>query len=130
MSIERKVGKSLDEKIKKIVQSESLAFCVTVRKNKIVLTGNENVVNVVMQTPGISVAELWNKMLNDFEVSSVFSSSSPLIFPKFPVKFLGENWTFDLARDQLQNIMHVLGFGHGGTKKYTILQDKPDGGRQ
>ena len=71
--------------------------------------------------------ELCSQMLNELEVSSVFSSSSPLVFPKFLTKFKGKNWILDVARDELQTIMQVQGFGNGGTKRYKNPEDKPEG---
>ena len=127
MSLEKKVGKSLDEKIKKIIQAESVVFTVTIRSNKIVMTGNENVVDIVNKNPEISMREFFNKILNDLEVSTEFASSSPPIFPKFPTKFMGKKWNFELARYQLTSIMNVLGFGRGNSKIYTNPEDKPDG---
>jgi len=127
MSLEKKVGKSLDEKIKKIIQAESVVFSVTIRSNKIVMTGNENVVDIVNKNPEISMREFFNKILNDLEVSTEFASSSPLIFPKFPTQFMGKKWHHELARYQLTNIMNVLGFGRGNSKIYTNPEDKPDG---
>ena len=50
--------KSYDQKLRKIVHSEARTFCFTIRCNKIVMTGNDYVLNLVKEKKDISVNEL------------------------------------------------------------------------
>ena len=57
-------------------------------------------------------------MLLEADTSDEFATSSPfLIFPKLLTKFKGKHWTFETAREQLQIIMNMYGFGYGGMRK-------------
>ena len=56
--------KSYDQKVMKIVHSEARTFCFTIRCNKIVMTGNDNVLKLECEKKDISVYELCIQMLN------------------------------------------------------------------
>ena len=67
-------------------------------------------------------------MLLEADTSDEFATSSPfLIFPKLLTKFKGKHWTFETAREQLQIIMNMYGFGYGGMRKYKNEEDMPVG---
>ena len=66
-------------------------------------------------------------LFNKIDSSENYVSSNPCVMPKMQYKFKGDNWDYQVARDQLQKYMSILGFGHGGTRRYMNLQDKPLG---
>jgi len=66
-------------------------------------------------------------VIQDKEKTDDYKSTVPIIFPKLSCKFKGSHWNVEVARSNLKNIMSVLGFGHGGSKQYKIITDKPDG---
>ena len=122
-----KVAKSFDTKVSTIVKSKSPTLCISSRKNKILISGSQNLVNLIQSNDDLTVKELCKYMVQNMELTDVYLATSPLIFPKLTCKFKGSNWTFDVARANLQTMMTILGFGHGGTKQYKNIADKPEG---
>ena len=42
-------------------------------------------------------------------------------------KFRGRRWNLHRARDQLNIYLNILGFGKGGSRKYKVPADEPEG---
>ena len=119
MTLDTNSAKTLDRNFKKIVTSKSQAFSATIRKNKIVLSGNKTLVNLIEENHDITVKELCQKMMLETEISDEYETSSPfMIFPKLLTKFKGKNWTYETAREQLLIILNLYSFGNGGSRKY------------
>ena len=56
-----------------------------------------------------------------------FSPTETVCFPKMFVRFKSCRWTLDRDRDQLAIYLNLLGFGKGGSRKYNVAEDEPEG---
>ena len=125
--MDSKAGKSFDSKVQKVVSSKSPTLCISLRKNKVVINGSQNLVNLFKSNNDLTIKELCRYMVQDMDKTDVYSTTVPFIFPKLTCMFKGNNWSLEVARTNLQVIMSVLGFGQGGEKQYKNIADKPEG---
>ena len=56
-----------------------------------------------------------------------YKTTQQIRFPPMFAKFKGHHWNLERARDQLQIYLNILGFGKGGSRKYRVEADEPEG---
>ena len=105
-------------------------LCLSIRGSQAVLSGEENSVELAMENlENMTVSDLLEamKLMDHEEEEMRYKSTEKVKFPAMKVKFKGRLWTLQKARDQLSIYLNILGFGKGGTKKFKVVSDEPDG---
>ena len=80
----------------------------------------------------VTLEALFNK-IQDIEDNKPdilkYSKASPKSFPRFPIKFKSDLWSWKVARAQMGIVMKVLGFKRGNAteKSYTFPDHQPQG---
>jgi hypothetical protein len=93
-----------------------------------VLSGDEKTVRFVNENmESMTVEELMKVMKTMEDENLKYKTTQQIRFPPMFAKFKGCRWTLQRARDQLQIYLNILGFGKGGSRKYRVEADEPEG---
>ena len=65
------VGKSFDSKVQKVVNSKSPTLCISLRKNKVVINGSQNLVNLFKSNNDLTIKELCRYIVQDMDKTDV-----------------------------------------------------------
>ena len=98
------MDKVFDNNVRKYVnKSQSSVLSVTFRNNQVVLNGESQLVEFVSKSnlKEVTLEALFNK-IQDIEDNKPdilkYSKASPKSFPRFPIKFKSDLWSWKVAR--------------------------------
>ena len=126
IKVDRQFDKFLSDHVTKH-QRRTLTF--SIRGSQAVLSGEENAVDLAKENlDKMNVADLIEAMkVMESDENLRFKTTEKVEFPLMKVKYKGQLWTVQKAREQLGVILNILGFGKGGTKKFKEAEDEPAG---
>ena len=124
MSDEKSFSKVLE---KFTVKGEFRSQSIYHNGEDLVIAGDKKVVKFVTEKgEDITLKEINEKIeeLSQSEEDHIYQRR--VSYPRLPVKFKSESWTWKIARKVLQEFMEVEGFGRGSAKSYGKFKDEPD----
>ena len=124
-----KADQTLDKVVKEhVVKKNRRTLCITIRGSEAVLSGEEEAVKLAHENmEHLTVEELLEGMKNMESDDLKYMTTEKVKFPPMFAKFKGRRWTLGRARDQLLIYLNILGFGKGGSRKYRVREDEPEG---
>ena len=128
--VSKKRFTNLDKHVKVVTQEEAISkvICITVRDNKVVVSGQQNLVSIFKDEDvmtNTSVKELLEKC-QKLAKDNQYELYRPVIFPPLTHKFMGPSWKWNVAQENLQVYFNVMGFGRGSPKEFGKESSKPD----
>ena len=124
-----KADQTFDKVLKEhVVKKNRRTLCISIRGSQAVLSGDAEAVTFAQENmENMTVEELMDIMKNMDSEELEFKTTQKVVFPPMFAKFKGRRWTLNRARDQLNIYLNILGFGKGGSRKYKVPTDEPEG---
>ena len=124
-----KADQIFDKVVKEHVEKKKRrALCITIRGDQAVLSGDEEFVDFVnANKESMTVEEMLGVMKSLEDGSFNYKTTQQVQFPPMSSRFKSSRWTLEKARDQLQMVLNIVGFGKGGFRKYRVEADEPEG---
>ena len=124
-----KADQVFDKVLKEHVEKKKRrTLCISIRGDQAVLSGDDKTVQFVTENmESMTVEELLDVMKTMEDENPKYKTTQQIRFPPMFAKFKGCHWKLERARDQLQIYLNILGFGKGGSRKYRVEADEPEG---
>ena len=124
-----KADQIFDKVVKEHVEKKKRrALCITIRGDQAVLSGDEEFVDFVKANKESMTLEEMLGVIKSLEDGSYnYKTTQQVQFPPMSSRFKSSRWTLEKARDQLQMVLNIVGFGKGGSRKYRVEADEPEG---
>lgn len=124
-----RVDQAFDKALKEhVVKNIQRTLCFSIRGGKVVISGEKESVEFVEENMEQMTVEELVQCMEQMESQNLsYKSTEKIGFPPMKNKFKGCLWKLEGARVQLSLYMNIIGFGKGGTKKYRVAGDEPDG---
>ena len=124
-----KADQVFDKVLKEHVEKKKRrTLCISIRGDQAVLSGDEKTVSFAKENmESLTLEELMEVMKTMEDEDLKYKTTQQIRFPPMFAKFKGRRWTLERARDQLQIYLNILGFGKGGSRKYRVEADEPEG---
>ena len=124
MSEEKSFSKALE---KFTVNGKFRSLAIYHNGEELVVAGDKEVVKFVTENEeNITLSEIKERIEELSQTEEDHRYQRRLSYPRLPVQFKSEGWTWKIARKVLQDYMAVEGFGKGSKKSYGKFKDKPD----